>query len=904
MKWRDAVLRARALLFRSRAESELDEELRFHLAMEALKQRHGGQDPESAKRDSQIAFGNIESVKEQCRDVRGTRWIENVFRDVRFGLRVLAKERGYSIAAIAAMSVGIGANAALFTVFEAVGLKPLPVAEPARLVSLWRSSAQGPRFGPFSSFDYAYYRDHNSVFTEIAAEAARGLRLSGLPSPAHLATGVAEAVSALFVTENYFGAYAVHPIAGRSFLPDEARLTAGPFPALLSENYWRRRFSGDRGVLGQTIRLSGVPARIVGITPRDFMGTRPYVPDVWIIMAALGDPQRLALDRANPCCVLTARLKAGVTMQQAQADMSLLAGALRGEYPPADRQWRVAAVSATRFGANHGNIVTMFVLLQTAMGLVLLIACANVAGLLLGRAASRQREIAIRLSVGATRGRLVCQLLTEGLLISGVAAVVAFVLNWQTLAAISRAVSTAFASQGGTIAIDVRPDLRVFSYLLSISSLAGVLFALAPALRCTRCDLVPALKNESGAFGAGQRGRLRGLLIAGQIAVCLALLIGAGLLTANSLRLLSVDPGFETRKVLAMTITNPEEIGYPAARRRELQQWLNERLHTIPGVLSVSFASRLPLGGNVTTTTVAPQHDATSPTERQQLPYTRVSRKYFETLGIGIVRGREFSAEEIASNLPVAVVSDALAARFWPNGDAIGKRIVLGLQGEGRNAPASQVVEIIGIARDVASVSFAARDGGAIYLPQPRDDWSRLVLLRVAANQSGLSDGLVREIHAAAPGLPVSAETLQHVIATNEIANVFRIGAMVFGAIGIVGFALASIGVYSMAAYTASRQTREVGIRMALGAQRFEILRLVMAGSLRWIASGLVLGAGLGVILSRILATELLLEAQTFLDPGVILAVSVFTGTLAMVAAYFPARRAARLDPAVTLRFE
>jgi macrolide transport system ATP-binding/permease protein len=907
MKWRDFALRLRALLFRSRVESELDEEVRLHLEMEARKYWAAGLDPASAKRKAEVAFGGAEYIKEECRDVRGTRWIENFLQDLRFGFRVLRKDRGYSIVAIAALAVGIGANTALFTLFAAVGLKPLPVPDPASLVSLWRPTAQGPRWGSFSFSDYLYYREHNSTFTNIAAESPRGLRLSGLSSAATEGAGVAEPVMGLFVSPNYFATFGVHPIAGRDFVPDEDQLTGGQYPALLSENYWRRRFGRDPNLVGQTVMLSGIPASVIGITPRDFMGTRPSVPDVWVILSALGDPQG-RMDRANLCCSLTGRLKPGATLQQAQADVSVLAGSLRREYPRSERQWTILAAAATRFGPNHANIVTMFVVLQATMGLVLLIACANVAGLLLGRASVRQREIAVRLAVGATRTRLVRQLITEGVLISVLAGVAAFLVTWQSLAAISRAVSTAFAAQVGSIAIDVTPDLHVFSYLLCISIFAGVSFALAPALRSTRPDLVSVLKGENAGFGAGHKGRLRGWLVACQIGVCLALLIGAGLLASNSVRFLSVDPGFETRAVLHLNIANPEELGYSAAHMGEFQTRLDERLRAVPGVLSVSFATRIPLGGNITSTRVVPQYGAAPPPEQQQFPYAYVSRDYFQTLGILLLRGRGFTAQEVATNASVAVISNSLAHRFWPHGDAIGKRIVLGSPTEshsaGDRAPRSLSSEIVGITRDVYSVNLTSPDPGAVYLPKPLDGWSRLVFVRVAGDPAVVSEALIREVHAAEPRLPVSIETLHHMIITGESSKVFRVGAIVFAAIGLVGFALAAVGVYSMVAYSVSQQTREVGIRMALGAQRAEVLRLLLGRGLKWIAIGLLLGAALGVVLSRVLASQLLLQGQKFLDPTVILAIAVLTGALAILAAYFPARRASMLDPAVTLRFE
>jgi len=909
MKWTDFALRLRGLVFRSRAESDLDEELQFHLEMEARKHLAAGLDPSQAKLQAKIVFGGTEQVKEQCRDVRGTRLVENLFQDLRFGLRVLRKDRGYAVAAISALAVGIGSNVALFTLFSAVALKPLPVPDPMGLISISRATSQVPRGGIFSFADYIYYRDHSTSFAAIAAETPGHLRLAVASSGSTNRIGVAEPVMGLFVTANYFATFGVRPIVGRDFLAGEDRLIAGPYPALISDNYWQRRFGRDPAVLGRIFILSGFPARVVGITPKDFMGTRPETPDVWVIASAFGDPQRRELDRTNLCCALTARLKPGTSLRQAQADLSALADSLRREYPETERRFRVSARPATRFGGLKDNFIVLFSILQVAMGLVLLIACSNVAGLLLGRAVARQREIAVRLAVGASRNRLMRQLLTEGVLLSTIAGALAFLVAWQTLVALGRTVSGALAASGGAMAIDFNPDLRVYSYSFAISVLAGLFFALAPALQSTRPDLVIALKEESTGFAGGGKGWMRGWIVAAQIALCLTLLIGAGLLTSSSVRLLSVDPGFDTRDVLTLRMPSPQELGYTDGRARDLQIRLYQRIRASPGVVSVAFASRIPLGGNLTTTRIAALNGSSVQTSgEQRFPYTYVSPQYFQTLAIPLVAGRTFDVRDTVAGASVAVVSEALARRFWPGDDAVGKRIGVGSPAEtqffSRGTTYSPSTEIIGIVRDVYSGNLSSPDGGAVYLPKSRDEWSSIVLVRVAADPDQVAGALAAEVRAAEPWMPVSTETMRHMIATGEVSAVYRVGAMIFAVIGIIGFALASVGVYSMVAYSVSRKTREVGIRMALGARRADVVRLLLAGSLKWIAAGSVAGAVLGSVLSRVLASQLLLEGQKALDSAVVAAVSLLTAAVATLAAYFPARRASALDPAVTLRSE
>ena len=906
MYWKQPLQWIRSLLFRSRAESELDEEMKFHLAMTQRNLAARGSAPADARREAAVLFGGTEAVKEQCRDVRGTRWIEDLFQDCIFALRLLRKDRYYTIATTLALALGIGANTAVFTIFNSVVLKPLPVPSPASLVTLNRTAPRTPFTGLFSFADYVYYRNRNTVFSSLAAETPEHLRLAAASSTASPVT-TAEPLVGLFVTSNYLSTFGVHPVLGHNIFPEDDARTAGPYPALLSENYWQRRFAGDPSILGQSFVVSGVSVQIVGITPHDFMGTRPEVPDIWIAASALGDPGRRALDRTTLCCALTGRLKPGITLVQAQAELAVLATALKNNYPAQARQWNVLVSPATRFGNAHFAFVRLYAVLQIAMALVLLIACTNVAGLLLSRAATRQREIAVRLSLGASRARLVRQLLTEGTLMAAAAGVFAYVFALYALGAISRQISASLAADGGTMVIDLTPDPRAFGYVLVLSLVAGISFALMPALQSTKVDVSSALKQEKAGFGLRHTGRLRGSLIAAQISVCLALLIGAGLLVQQSMRVLEMDPGFDTKSVITLQISSPQELGYTAGRISELQSRLEQRLHAFPGLVGVTFVSRTPLNGNVTTTRVT-RADAAPTADAQQYPYTYISADFFKTMGIPLRRGREFTAEELATTAPVTVISDALEQHLWPGEDAIGKHLAVGSATEthyyGSSAPLSSSMEVIGVANDIYSKDVMLPDPGALYLPKPPHDWNAIALVRVHSDANAAAAALVNEIHAAEPNLAVNAETLSHLIATGEASAAFHVSSIVFLAIGLLGFLLASIGVYSMVAYTVTQQTREVGIRLALGAQRGHLLRALLAASTRWIAAGLVAGVGIGFSMMRVLGAQIPQLFGRAANPWVILAVSLATGALAMIAAYFPARRATRLDPAAVLRWE
>jgi putative ABC transport system permease protein len=921
----------RALFRKARLDEELDREIQFHIEQQVEENIAAGMSPSEARRAALVAFGGREKIKEECREARGFSWLEGVLQDLRFGLRTLRKDRGYTFAAIVALGLGIGANTALFSLFDSVALRPLPVPDPEGVVEIYRTSPQIP-YGPFSYADYLFYRDHNTVFTGVAATLAAHLRMSGVSpqaaaqsgSPASVIgfsgpeqiQGAAEPVIALFVSGNYFSVMGARTVLGRSILPEDDQPTGTFYPALISESFWERRFGRDANILGRGLVVSGMHVTVVGVTPRDFMGTRPQVPDVWLPLAAQPDLQRRAQDRSVMSCMLEARMKPGVTIEQAQAETDVLSAALRREYPDGDPHAGASVKPAEPSGwVSHRSFEFLYFAFQAAMLLVLLIACANVAGLLLGRATSRRREIAIRQAVGASRLRLVRQLLTESALIALLAGGISVALTWWLLDFLVRFVSASLAgsglSDGGTLLLDVTPNARVMLYSLGVALLSAVAFALAPALQATRLNLTPALKDEAGAFGAGEKSRFRGWTVVTQIAVCLTLLIGAGVLVRSSVRLLSVDPGFQTGTVFSVAVTDPGELGYSAGRAEELRRSLQERLPALPGVKSTAVASRVPLGGNVTSTTVVPRGgeaagDARPDDQAAQYPFTLVSPEYFETLGIPLLRGRTFTRQEAENRAPVVVVSDALARRLWPGRDPVGQHVTVGSPTQTRflwqQAPYLESSEVVGVARDVYSVSTVAPDTGAIYLPQPAAQWNAHMLVRTEGDPRGVAAAVTGEVRAVDPNLSVSLQRLDALMTSDGYFVFSRLSGIVFSIIGLLGLMLASVGIYSMVGYSVSRQTREIGIRVALGAQRTDVLRLVLGRSVRPILVGVAAGLALGTALSLVLSS--VLPGLKLLDPAVLLAVSTSLTAIALVAAYIPARRAMSLDPVAVLRFE
>jgi predicted permease len=488
-------------------------------------------------------------------------------------------------------------------------------------------------------------------------------------------------VFGLFVSSDYFQVMAADAIVGRSFETADDHLTAAPYPAMLSENFWERRFGRDPQVIGMSMSFSGVQSVIVGITPRDFMGARPEVPDVWLPLGARG--------AQRTCCVLEGRLKPGVTMEQAEAELNQLANSSPSNLPSYPR-WRVSVTRAlpgffkgSKF-SSAGPRLIIFSLFQVAIGSVLLIACANVAGLLLSRAMARHKEIAVRLSLGASRSRLVRQLLTEAFVIAQLAGLLSVAMTWWILKVAVRwtlsAIDNAGLSAGGTVLVNVAPDMKVFFYAFGISTVTAVGFALLPALQATKINLTESLNNEVPALGGNRRSWLRSWTTGAQVAVCLMLMIAAGTLVRSSSRLLTTDPGFHPDHVLTISVLDPAQLGYSANFADAVRHELRDQLTSLPGVESIATASRIPLAGLVTRTTIVPAALASAPDSfrLERYPYSFVSTGYFETLRIPILHGRSFSEQEIAGRAPVVVISESLSRNLWPGQDAIGKTVRIG----------------------------------------------------------------------------------------------------------------------------------------------------------------------------------------------------------------------------------
>ena len=930
MQWLKELAHSVGSIFRrGREEQQLSEELQFHLQRQIEHNLAAGMSPEDARYAALRLFGGVQQVREECRDMRHVNFIENLIQDLYYGLRLLRKNPGFTALAVSTLAIGIALNTAVFTAFDAT-VRPIQATDPGRIVAVYRSTVQDSNATAFNYPDYLYYREHNSVFSCLFAASGTDVSLSDAPNQdlRHQATGAAGGITALIgirffqqmagtaelgraamVSENYFSALGVNPVLGRGFAAQE------PYPVvMLSYNFWARRFRSDPSLLGKTLKLNRKLFTVIGITPQDFIGTYPNAPSVWLpvsdwpLLEPGHDPLRNAHDE---CCGLFGRLKPGVTQHQAQADMTVLAEQLRQSYPLGSKNNRPVTISvaaASPFGLHPSSeAIAIVAALMSAVGLVLLIACANVAGLQLARSAARRKEIGVRLALGAGRGRLIRQLLTEASLLGIMAGGAGLLGSWFAERLLVTSVAAALPPEWGFLAINVNPDMRVFAYTLTVSLVTGILFGLTPALEASQPNLIQVVREEGARFAGRLRGlRLRHLFIAVQVAICLVLLIAAGLLARGSARAVRLSPGFETKNVLGLDIEMPPGIGYDAAKRNAIQRQMAERFRGVPGVREVT-EGRVPLGGGVRMTSVLLDASVKqSETPRPVFSYSYVTPNYFDTLSIPIVRGRTFTDAEAHAAAPVTVISEATAKELWPAQDPIGKHVRLDatkqFHGSDEPFPNGESFEVIGVSKDIRSVWLNEMDPGLLTIPLPTNRHSETMMIRTESDPSSLVAALAEQVKAVDPNVIVYAETLEGLITMNPGFVFSRVGAVFSTIVGLLGLLLASVGIYGMVSHAVIQRTHEVGVRMALGARRGDVLALILRQSARPVAAGLLAGFVLAIAVSRLLSSFLF--GVSPLDPVTLLCVVLFLGVVALLACYIPARRATTVDPMVALRHE
>ncbi len=815
--------------------------------------------------------------------------------DLRYAWRTLLRTPGFVAVAVLSLAVGIGANTTIFSVVSGLLFRPLPVARPHEVVGLFTSDFSGPPFGASAFADYRDIAAQSTTLRGLAAHALQPVSLS--------AGGTTERLAAELVSANYFDVLEVRPVLGRGFLPDEGD-PLHPVPVVvLSHAVWSGNFGADRRILGRSITLSGRSVTVVGVMPPGFQGIlRGLRLDVWLPapMQAVLDPAAEVWSRGNRSYLLTGRLKPGATVAAAQAEMSVLAERFHRVHPAewtdvrgAGRRLTVLAESQIRISPPdaRGPAVAGSVLLMVVVGLVLLVACANLAGLLLARAASRRREIAIRLALGATRVRLIRQFISESALVSCIGGGLGLLFTaWAT-----RLLQRFQPPVGVPVRLELPVDARVLGFALGISLVTGVLLGLVPSLQASRSSLVPALKEESSFSGRPTRTRLREAFVIGQVALSFLLLIAAGLFLRSLGKANAIDPGFGARQG-AMASVDLSLNGYPQERGRLLQRSALERLRGTPGIEAAAWTTMVPLAlGGTSRRGMSIRGYTRQRGEDLEFPYAIVSDGYFETMQVDIIRGRALDERDRVGAPGAVVVNQTFARRFWPGADPLGKELSV-------RGPEGPFLTVVGVARDGKYQTMGEDPPPFVYFPLEQDYRPTLTLVARTQGDAGAAVRAVRaSLLASDPDLPIfGAQTLGEHLALTLLPQ--RVAAIVLGSFGGVALLLATMGVYGIVAFSVSQRVREIGVRVALGAAGGDVIRLMVINGIRPVAIGVGVGFLAALAATRLLRSFLTGVSPT--DPVTFAAVILAFLSVALCAALLPARRAARIDPLIALRAE
>jgi len=902
----------KSLFLRRRLYGELSEEIREHLQEKIEELVAGGMSRKEAAYAARREFGNVTFVVQSGREE--WRWpsIEDFFMDIRYGLRTLARNPGFTAAAVLTLALGIGANTAIFSLMNALLLRNLPVKSPAQLVLFgvgkWGGIMDEVPNRSWQLFSYPFYRQvqrDNSAFSDVIA-------ISSMPNGVHGTVGEGtetEEINARLVSGTYFSALGVSPILGRTFTDDDDRTPGGSPVAVASYAWWKRRFGGDPSIVGKKMSIGSTVYTVIGITPEGFFGTTVgNLPDVWIplSMEELLPPGWKGLnDKLFQSLYIIARRKPDVSVEQAQTNVNVLfkqavrelAGSQSTKKQLDDTQHAFIELTSAARGLSQLRFQFSKPLrvLMAAVGLVLLIACSNIANLLLARATNRQREIAVRMSIGAGRLRVIRQLLTESFLLAMLGAVLGIALaTW----ACKLLLLMVFAGPQTlpTLPVDVAPDSHVLVFTLVLSLATPLLFGMAPAWRAARIDLNSSLKQQ-GRGTAAVHSPLAKALIVSQVALSLVLLIGAGLFLRTLVNLTNVDMGFNKNGVLLFQI-EPASVGYKEdSRLARLYDQIEQSVSAVPGVNAASF-SMFTFNSGAWSEDAWAQEESPEAKSNREILYNKVGAGFFSTMGLPLVGGRAFGHQDTENSPKVAVINETMARRFFPNESPLGRRFRLG----GPDAKPGNDKIVIGIVKDAKYMALKERPWPAAYLPYSQKVgylWNFEV--RYSGNVRSTVSAVRQAIREVEPRLPVSdVGTLAEHVDRSVVDQ--RLTAQLSTFFSLVAVFLACIGIYALMSYAVVHRTNEIGIRVALGAQRGQVLRLIMGQGFVLATAGVAVGIVLALILTRFLA-GLLFGVQPF-DPVTFACVAFLLTLIALVACYIPARRAMRVDPIVALRYE
>jgi putative ABC transport system permease protein len=882
----------RNIFNRKYVERELDEEIHSYLELIAAEKQRGGMAPEEAVRTARRDLGGLDQVKESVRDIRIGVSLDILMQDLRYALRTLAKNRAFSTVAILTLALGIGANTTIFTVVNGVLLKPLPYPEPERLLMLFERQLSSGTLGTVAPANFFDWREQSRSFDKMAAID---------PYPDFILNGAGEAkrLAGAAVSSDFFSLLGVRMLLGRGFLAEEDRPRQNQV-VVLSYSTWQRTFGGRPDVVGQQLALNNTGYTVVGVLPRDFIFVSRASDfqsrnqfDLWTPLALPSPPEPWQRG-THPLCVF-ARLKPGVPIEQAQADLNRIAGNLQRLYPADDKQAGIAAVPMSQHVV--ANVRAAMFTLLAAVGMVLLIACANVANLLLTRSVTRQKEMALRVTLGASRRRLAQQLLTESMVLGVIGGVLGFAFAYLSVPALVHHLP---ADLPRTSEISV--DGRVLAFTSLISLVTGIVFGLIPLFQSRRVSANDALKQSGRGVARGQ-SRLRSALIVGQVAIALVLLAGAGLMTKSFWNLLRVAPGFRTEHILTARLslppqyTNGYKFGTGMHRRISgFQQHLLERVHGIPGVQAAAFTAYLPLSGTDNSWAFTIEGRPAKPAGVFDITnYRPVTAGYFETIGIPVERGRSFDTADDEDHPLVVIVNQSMARSFWGQQNPVGQRLRFG---------DSKLRTIVGVVGDVHHEALGSKPTPEMYVPysQVANVEARpTIVLRTSVEPASVANALRDAVSDVDSNVPMDhIETMQNIVSGSVGQSRFRTAVLAMFA-GLALF-VASIGLYGVMSYIVSQRTREFGIRMAVGASRGAVLRMVLGHAAKLVGIGLCLGVVGSALLARLITSLLFGVAPC--DAATLVIVSVLLAVVALVASFIPAQRAAKADPMSSLRYE
>lgn len=872
MRWRQRFFR------RELTEKRLDAELRFHIEQRMADLIAGGMSREEARRQARLEFGGLDQVKEQCRDVGGSHIIETFIQDIRYGLRQLRRSPGFTAVAVITLALGIGANTAIFSVVNAVLFEPLPYQSPGQLVYI---SEFWPRERPANRVptpDFVNWREHNRVFRGLASWGGSPVNLSGSGNP--------EVVQSAQVSEEFFSTLGVQPLLGRVFLPEE-ELPGGEHVVILSYALWQQRFGSDRDIIGKSVTIDGRPYAVVGVMPAGFRfpgdGREPQVfrPNVAATVANWHSPEYFRIQD------VVGRLTPGVSLDAAKAQLTTLTARTHDQEPP--QFLRMREGMEVRVVPLHerltGNARPLLLVLAGAVGLVLLIACVNVACLELVRAAGRKREMAVRAAIGAARGRLARQLLTESVLLAALGGASGLLVSYWAMELV-RIVWPQEIPQFVLISIDG----RVLVFCLLVTALTGLLFGLVPTFSASREDLNDVLRESR--MTAGKHGALRGPLAALELALAGMLLVGSGLLIRTFIHLATVDPGFDTHDLLSLKIALPENRYQRPGQQAAFFDQLLQRVRALPGVQSADISTGLPTEGHGFLIGMGVEGQLLPPSGlRPDVPFDTVSPGYFHTLGIPLIAGRPFTTSDQGNSAMVVVVNQAFVRRFFPGEKPLGKSVYTGVWRR-----------IVGVVGDVRQQGPLHPPSMEVYGPYAQGPSPAVFLaVRSTADPRTLVGEIRNAVTSVDKNQPVSdVATMEQRLAGSIAAQ--RFNMLLVGTFGAFALLLAAVGIYGVISYSVEQGTHEIGIRMALGAKKGDVLRMVVGQGLKLSLIGVAIGIAGALALTRFLSSLLYGVKPT--DPLTFAAVSLVLIAVALLACYIPARRAVKVDPMVALRYE